>query len=135
MVEHWITVVTKEFYERVYKDEWLKHVFASIPQDFITSQQVDFMIGAFGGQQKFSGRSPKDAHPHIFVDEEMWNRREQILRDAMVFVGCPQEISDKWFKIDNAFKKFIVMKSPTECQRRYGGDEFIIVPNPSKKAA
>lgn len=135
MNEHWIKLVTEEFYERVYKDEWLKLVFQSIPKEFITSQQIDFMVGAFGGEQRFSGRSPKDAHPHIFVTDEMWMRREELLREAMVAVNCPAEICEKWLKIDNAFKKFIIMKSPMDCQKRFGGDEIIIVPNPAKKAA
>jgi truncated hemoglobin YjbI len=44
-LESWVKRVTEEFYELVYADEWLKHVF-TIDQKVITSQQVDFMVGA-----------------------------------------------------------------------------------------
>ena len=34
--------VNFEFYELVYKDEWLKKMFVNIAQEVITQQQTDF---------------------------------------------------------------------------------------------
>jgi len=126
--------VTEEFYEIVYADEWLKHVF-TIDQKIITSQQIDFMVDALGGERRYGGKSPADAHPHIFVTEEMWNRRESLLNDAMTKVGAPADLRSKWLKIDLAFKKHIVMKDESECRKRFFSDEIIVVYNPAKKVA
>lgn len=134
-IENWIKLVTTEFYEIVYNDPWFKEIFQIIKQEQITSQQIDFMVGAFGGPQRFSGRMPGNAHPHIYIDEEMWEHREALLRQAFQKLACPEFIQAKWLKIDNAFKRSIVMKSPEECQKRFFTDEIIVVPNPFKKAA
>ena len=134
-LEEWITKITTRFYEIAYQDPWLSEVFKVVPQEFITSQQIDFMLGLFGGPKRYSGRHAKDAHPHIFITEEMWQQREDILKRAMQEVSAPQEIAERWIKIDEAFKKSIVMKDPSECQRRFTTDDLIIVPNPCRKAA
>ncbi len=127
--------VNYEFYELVYNHEWLKHIFVVIEQKIITSQQTDFMVQSFGGPKKYGGRTPDDAHPHIFVDEEMWQLREDLLKEAFVKTRCPEDICERWLKIDNAFKAAIIKKSPDECKKRYTMDEIINVPNPKKRAA
>lgn len=133
-LHYWIKKVSEEFYARVYEDPWLKQVFGSIPQEHITAQQIDFMLAAFGGPDRYQGRRPQDAHPHIFVSEEMWQERERYLTQAFQTTGCPLELAEKWLRIDLAFKKQIVMSSPEECQRRFATDDLIIVPRPKKAA-
>lgn len=125
--------VNKAFYDRVYKDPWMSKIFRNITQEFITSQQTDFMLGAFGGPKNYAGRSPQDAHPHIFVDQEMWDLREKYLKEAMIEVGFPQDLSEKWIKIDEAFKKSILKNSVSDCTKRFTTDEIIYEPSPYKK--
>lgn len=127
--------VNKAFYDRVYKDPWLKQVFQGVSQEHIERQQTDFMVGAFGGPKTYAGRSPADAHPHIFIDEEMWALRERLLTEAFQDVSFPEEMRKKWLKIDNAFKDKILKKSLTECKGRYAMEELIVVPNPAKRRA
>ena len=133
-LEYWVTRITEEFYELVYADEWLKHVF-TVDQKVITDQQIAFMIGALGGEKRYTGKSPGDAHPHIYIDEEMWERRESLVQAAMQKVGSPEEINQRWFKIDHAFKRIIINKDVSEVQKRFFSDEVIIVPNPARRKA
>jgi hemoglobin len=133
-LEAWIKSVSTHFYEAIYEDAWLKEVFVVIRRETITSQQIDFMVGAFGGPKRYAGRSPSDAHPHIFIDENMWARREELLVDAFNKAGLPAWMQEKWLKIENAFKRSMVMSSPSECKKRFFTDELIIVPSPYKKA-
>lgn len=133
-LEYWVKLITEEFYELVYADEWFKHVF-TIDQKVITSQQIDFMVGALGGEKRYGGKSPGDAHPHIYIDEEMWERREALLQQAMKKVGSPEEINARWLKIDNAFKRLIITKDISEVRKRFFSDDLIIVPNPARKKA
>jgi truncated hemoglobin YjbI len=134
-LEDRIYKITARFYELAYQDPWLGEVFKVVPQEFITSQQTDFMLGLFGGPKRYSGRHATDAHPHIFINEEMWQQREFILKRAMQELNAPQDISEKWLKMDEAFKKAIIMKDPSECKRRFPTDDLIIVPKPCRKAA
>lgn len=126
--------VNKAFYERVYKDEWMSQIFRGVGQDHIEHQQTDFMVAAFGGPDRFFGKIPKDAHPHIYVDEEMWNLREKFLLEALEEVQAPAWMRDKWVKIDNSFKAKIMKNSVADCQKRYFSDEIINIPKPIKRA-
>jgi hemoglobin len=127
--------VNKEFYDRIYKDTWMAKIFRNVAQEFITSQQTDFMVGALGGPKTYSGRSPGDAHPHIFVDEEMWQVREKYLKEAFAVVNFPADLAAKWLRIDEAFKAAIIKNDVSECQGRYRTDEIIYEPNPNRKKA
>ncbi len=123
------------FYDKVYEDQWLKEVFAATKIDLIKSQQTDFIALVKRGPKNYCGRSPKDAHPHIFIQEEMWELREHYLIEAFKEANVPQWIQEKWINIDNAFKKAILKNSLSDCSGRYGTDRIIDIPNPNKKRA
>ncbi|MFZ3229700.1 MAG: group 1 truncated hemoglobin [Pseudobdellovibrio sp.] len=125
--------INQGFYDRVYKDPWLSQVFRKVEQKNIESQQTDFMVGALGGPEVYRGRSPKDAHPHIFVNEEMWLLREKFLVEAFVELKIPEWLREKWLRIDNAFKAKILKKSFEDCQKRYFSDEIIYEPSGLKQ--
>lgn len=120
--------VNEFFYELIFNDPWLKNIFAVVEQKIITLQQTDFMVGSLGGPKKYSGRNPKDAHVHIFVDEEMWQLREKYLKEAFEKASVPLEIREKWIAIDEAFKAVILKKDISECQKRYVTDTIIYYP-------
>lgn len=130
-----IMKVVKIFYDKVYKHPWISQYFKNIPQEHIENQQADFMTGALGGPKKYAGRLPIPAHEHMYIDEELFELRNQLLREAIQEVGVSQELQDAWLKIDNAFKAGIVKNSRSECKKRYFTDEILDFPNPNKKAA
>ncbi len=130
-----ITTAATEFYELVYDDPWLKKVFRNSAKELITAQQVDFIVQALGGPKLYTGRSPSDAHPHIYINEEMWELRENYLKQAMKKCNTPTNIQDKWLKIDNAFKKVILKDSPNELKPMFKTQELIIEPGPNIKKA
>ena len=127
--------VNDKFYDDIFDDPWLKLVFAGVDPDHIKSQQVDFILGALGGPKRYGGRSPKDAHPHIFIQEDMWALRESYLVAAFKSANAPQWLADKWLTIDNAFKRHIINKEASECTGRFKTDPLVIIRNTEKKAA
>lgn len=130
-LKDWVFKVNTEFYELVYNDLWFMKIFRNIKQEIITSQQTDFMVQALGGPKMFCGRPPKDAHPHIWIDEDMMIYREQLLIQAFEKVGAPEELRDKWLKIDEAFKHVLINKGgPETCFKRGNADEIIYEPKP-----
>ncbi len=126
-----ILKVNTDFYEKVYNDPWLKDVFVNVTKEVITSQQTDFIVQVFGGPQNYCGRMPGDAHPHIYVNEEMWELREKYLKESFTINQTPEPIQTKWLKIDNSFKNQIIKKSESDVKPRFRTDDLIIV----KKAA
>lgn len=127
-----IVKVNDVFYDKVYEDQWLKVVFETVDIDFIKEQQSHFILAAFGGPSKYSGRSPKDAHPQIFIQEEMWDLREKYLMEAFQETNAPEWMRDRWIGIDNSFKAAILKGSPSECFGRYKSDVIVNVANPAK---
>lgn len=123
--------INYDFYEQVYKDEWFKQVFRNITQEVITSQQTDFVIQVFGGPANYCGRMPGDAHPHIYIDEHMWELREKYLVMAFEKNNTPVEIKERWLKLDNSFKNKLIKKSYEDVTPRFTTDEVVVV----KKAA
>lgn len=137
-LKYWVTEVTTEFYELVYNDPWFKNIFRNIKQEIITSQQIEFMIQSLGGPKMYCGRSPKDAHPQVWVNEEIWQYREELLLKAMNKLNAPEELKNTWLKIDEAFKNVIINRGgPEECTLRDKADEIIYEPKPQlfKKAS
>lgn len=127
--------INEDFYDQIYRDEWFKQVFKNIAQEVITKQQTDFIIQVFGGPQNYCGRMPGDAHPHIYIDEYMWNLRENYLKNSFSKFNVPLYISEKWLKIDNSFKQKILKKSIDELKPRFTTDEIIIVLKDEKARA
>lgn len=129
-----IQKVNKVFYDLMFKDPWMALIFKDTKQEIIESQQTDFILGAMGGPKVYSGRNPKDAHMHIFVNEEMWQLRENYLRQAFAETKFPAELAEKWLRVDEAFKRHIMKDSLSECEKRFATDEIIFYPHPPKKA-
>lgn len=127
-----VKAVNKNFYDRIYADPWLNKMFEIVPQDVIESQQTDFMVGALGGPVRYRGRSPKDAHPHLYITEEVWQRRENHLLATFKELNLDEKFAQRWLKIDNAFKQAIIKNSIDECEKRFFTDEIIFI---DKKAA
>lgn len=128
LLKEQIARANKAFYQRVFDDPWLGQLFQGVPRAHLESQQTDFMLGALGGPKKYHGRTPDVAHPHIFVTEEVWQAREKYLRAAFKETGFPDELAQRWLKIDEAFKRHIVKPSIDACTKRYTQDEILSVP-------
>lgn len=135
----WVLKISKKFYEKAYKDPWFKKIFRNIDEEIISTQQADFMTAALGGPKNFCGRVPKDAHPQVWVDQAIWDYREEVLKATFEELNAPMELREKWLKIDEAFKAVIINKGgPEECVGRFKTDEIIYEPIPQhlrKKAA
>lgn len=126
-----LMAVSKKFYDKIYADPWLQQYFKHTKQSTIESQQVDFMTQALGGPKIFCGRNPTDAHLHINIHEEVFQARKKFLIEAFEEVNAPQELRDRWLKIDEAFKGAMMKKSVADCKKRWASDEILDFPNPN----
>lgn len=126
----------KVFYDRVYEHPWLGPYFQQIEQEVIEKQQVDFMIGALGGPKSlYSGRLPIEVHKNMFITEELFILREQLLLEALKEVKASEELIERWLKIDEAFKAGIVKKTIGDCEKTFATEEIIAFDKDGKKVA
>ena len=127
--------VNERFYELVFEHPWLSRFFEGVDQEHITSQQTDFMTGAFGGPRNFSGRPPSHAHPHLFITDEVFDLRRDLLTRALAETQAPEELREAWLRVDEAFRAAIVKGSVSECSGRWRNDRIVVAPDPRRRSA
>lgn len=111
--------VHKIFYDKAYADPWLRQFFTDKPQEHLENQQTDFMIQLMGGPKRYAGKSPKDAHKHIMITDELFEYRSQMLSESIREAGINDELREQWLNADTTFQRALVKKSVDECSRAY----------------
>lgn len=122
--------INKVFYDKVYAHPWLKLYFQEIPQQHIEDQQVDFMQKVLGGRDVYVGKTPATTHNHMFIPNELFDVRKQLLEESFQEVNADKELVDKWLSLDESFRRLIINKSPDECKGRFKTDPILNFPKP-----
>jgi len=109
------------FYDVIFEHPWLGQFFKGKWQNILAEKQTQFMVGAFGGPNRYKGDTPAFVHMHMYITDEMADLREQLLRQAILDQGLDQSIADRWLKVDHAFRAGIVKRSVDECVMKCQG--------------
>jgi hemoglobin len=128
--KHTLQKVHKIFYDKIYANRWIGQFFKHVDQGIIEDQQTDFMMQAMGGPAQYSGAFPVAAHKHMFITEDLFNLRQELMEDSLREANIPKSLIEKWMRIDEAFRKSIVKNSIAECERRFKSDEIVDYPAP-----
>ena len=120
-----LIAINKAFYDKVYQHPWLKLYFIEIPQQHIEDQQVDFMQKVLGGKNQYVGKAPPIAHSHMFIPDELFDVRKQLLLDAFSETNTHPELIAKWLNLDESFRRVLVKKSPAQCKGRFTTDPIL----------
>lgn len=121
--------VHKIFYDKVYAHPWLGKFFIGHDQQAIEDRQTAFMATKMGGNVDYYGKEPYIAHRAMYITEELFDLRTEILRESLLECGVDEEIIRRWIKIDNAFKKQIVKDSIASFyQTTWQYEKRIIIP-------
>ena len=120
-----LIAINKAFYDKVYLHPWLKHYFLAVPQQHIEDQQVDFMQKVLGGKNLYVGKSPPIAHKHMFIPDELFEVRKQLLIEAFNETKAHPDLVDKWLNLDESFRRLLVKKSLSECVARYKSEGIL----------
>lgn len=116
------------FYNKIFTHPRFRAFFANVEQAHQESQQTDFMAMEMGGPAKYGGRLPDGAHQHMFITEEQFDLRHQILSDTLKECLVPEELRERWLRADYKFKGKIVKKSFDDCKKRYNTDTILYTP-------
>lgn len=122
--------VHKIFYDKVYAHDWLKPFFKDHNQSLIENQQTAFMGEKMGGKISYVGKPPHYAHVHMYITDELFQIRQQLLEESLTEAGVTPEHIQRWLKIDGAFKHHIVKDSLESFYEEYTFKRRIIVNRP-----
>jgi len=117
--------VHKDFYDKAYAHPWLKLYFTDKPQTVLEDQQTDFMAQLIGGPKAYGGKTPKMAHQHMNISEELFALRRSLLSEAIKDNGISDALREEWLTADSALKNAIVKKSVDDCRRAYNTQEIL----------
>ncbi len=124
--------VHKIFYDKVYAHPWLGKFFAGHNQEAIETRQTIFMAEKMGSEKPYYGKDMKMAHRQMYITQELFDLRRELLRESLEEASVPDELAERWLKIDSAFKRHIV-KDSIESFYAYTWkyEQRVIVPKPS----
>jgi hemoglobin len=121
--------VHRIFYDKIYAHPWLKHFFAGHDQQAIEARQSAFMAVKMGGKVTYWGKQPKMAHRHLYITEEQFDIRHELLRQSLMEAGVSLPLAQRWLRIDAAFKRQIVKESIASFYRQsWKYERRVIVP-------
>ena len=92
-----IAVLIDDVIERSYVDEVfranpnIEEAHKRYPKAAYKFNATALACMVMGGPQKYTGRSMKDAHQHLLVNEKEWNELKVIFRDSMNSFKVPQK--------------------------------------------
>ncbi len=125
-----IEKVHRIFYDKLLSHPWLKEFFKGVPRPHLESQQNEFMSGLFGGPQIYGGRPPHTAHIHMFITEEIFLIRHELLAQSLTEAKIQPDLRERWLKHDMGMKRALVKKDVSECEGRYRTEPIIVVEKP-----
>ncbi|MBT5073999.1 MAG: group 1 truncated hemoglobin [Kordiimonadaceae bacterium] len=122
--------VHKIFYDKLLVHPWLKDFFKDNDQWHLEIQQTEFMMRLFGGPIIYAGRMPKYAHAHMFITEEIYMDRHQILEQSLIEAFVRPDLRERWLAYDLGLKLALTKKSTDECSQRYVDEPILEVVKP-----
>jgi len=111
--------VHKIFYDKAYAHPWLSKYFTDKPQEVLENQQTDFMVQLMGGPKAYGGKSPKSAHQHMLISDELFELRSEMLSDSIKEAGISDDLRQEWLDADRTLKRALVKSSESECTQAY----------------
>ena len=123
--------VHKIFYDKIYIHPWLKQFFAGHNQEAIEGRQTSFMGEKMGGP-KYVGKPLKQVHENMYITQELFELRHDILKESLTEAGVSDDAATRWLKIDDAFMKQITKTSVESFYRdfHFTFKQRIIIPKP-----
>ena len=94
--KHTFVKVHKIFYDKVYADPWLSKYFTEKPQHVLEEQQTDFMIQLMGGPKIYAGKTPKSAHQHMMISEQLFELRSAMLSESITLSDWCEMPANNW---------------------------------------
>jgi hemoglobin len=123
--------VHKVFYDKVYAHPWLGRFFEGHDQQAIENRQTTFMGEKMGGNVEYMGKDLVTAHEVMYITEELIELRHGLLGESIRECGVPDELRERWLKIDRAFTKGITKHSLDEfLATQWPYKKHIVVPKP-----
>jgi hemoglobin len=94
-----VNLVVDRFYDRVIKDDRVKHFFVNIEMKKQKAHQTAFLTYVFGGSEKYDGRTMRESHKRLVEEMGLNDEHFDAIAEDLVItlqeLGIAQELIDE----------------------------------------
>jgi hemoglobin len=83
--------LVEDFYDRLLKEESLKHYFVGIDMSRLIRHQTDFVCMVMGGPVDYTGRQLRDSHKHLSINNKDFDLVAATLQECLLDGGLKEE--------------------------------------------
>ncbi len=118
------------FYDKLFAHPWLGKFFEGKKRWLLEEQQTEFLMGVFGGPRIYGGRGPLEAHQHMFITEEIFGIRHEILQESLIQAKVPDHLQERWLRADQSMRRSVVKETTDQCRGRYNNEAIMVIAKP-----
>lgn len=112
-----LRAVITDFYDRVFGDVMIGFLFQGKNKQHLIEREYEFTAGFLGGKDiKYTGRPMREAHAKSPIFGGHFERRLQLLREAMRDHGVDPEVQQVWLDHSYALRPQITSDKGSECK-------------------
>jgi hemoglobin len=109
-----IAMLIDDVIERSYVDEvlnanpYIRESHKRFPKAIYKFNATALACQGMGGPQKYTGRTLKDSHKHLYITEKEWNALIAIFRDSMNSFKVPEDLQSEVIELIESTKSEII---------------------------
>lgn len=107
-----LSKILPEFYTRVYADPHLSPFFKNVTKQRLIEKQYSFLKRAITGELCYFGERPRNAHHWMVISDELFDYRNDLLRQVAREHGLSEKWLRRWEKVEEAYRPDIVKDRP-----------------------
>lgn len=111
-----LLAVIEDFYDVVFDDVMIGFFFRGKDKAELVRLELEFVMKFLGAPGEYSGRPIPEAHAEHHIMGGQFNRRLQILREAMERGGLNEEVRRAWIAHTESLREQVTSDAAGECR-------------------
>jgi len=107
-----LTSILDDFYTQVYADEKLLGFFKDTTKRRSAEKQFNFLRRVFTGEKIYFGEKPRNAHNWMIISKQLFDYRENLMRQCLQKHGLPQHLIERWIAMEYRYIDVMVKEKP-----------------------
>lgn len=130
-----LRAVVTDFYARVFGDVMIGYMFAGKDRRRLIDREFELAATFLGAPDvKYTGRPMRTAHAGVSIFGGQFERRLQILREAMAAHDVDPEVQRVWIEHTQALRSQVTRDTGSECKdTSVTAPKLAISPDPDRK--
>lgn len=125
-----LRAVIEDFYRRVFDDVMIGFLFTGKDKRRLIDREYEMVARMLGGNVRYQGRPLREAHARVPILGGHFDRRLQLMKDAMAAHDLPDEVRDAIVGHTVALRAQVTADPTSDCNHTQTGLRTEIPPSP-----